>query len=73
MKDYLFTRILEEVDKSGDKIILASATFEVVKGSTLDVHITGSAFETPEKTAKTLAPAVAFKTEDVHHYAEHHV
>jgi small-conductance mechanosensitive channel len=39
MKDHLFTRILEEVDKSDDRIRLASATFEVVPGSTLDVHV----------------------------------
>ena len=39
MKDFLFTRILEEVDKSGNRIRLASATFEVVQGSTLDVHL----------------------------------
>ena len=30
VKDRLFTRILEEVDKSGDRIRLASATFEIV-------------------------------------------
>ena len=41
MKDHLFTRILEEVDKSEDRIRLASATFEVVTGSTLDVHLSG--------------------------------
>jgi small-conductance mechanosensitive channel len=39
MKDHLFTRILEEVDKSGGRIRLASATFEVVPGSTLDVRL----------------------------------
>lgn len=39
MKDHLFTRILEEVDKSEHQIRLASATFEVVPGSTLDVHV----------------------------------
>jgi small-conductance mechanosensitive channel len=42
MKDFLFTRILEEVDKSGNRIRLASATFEVVQGSTLDVHLPGA-------------------------------
>ena len=42
MKDYLFTRILEEVDKSDDQIRLASATFEVVPGSSLDVHLSGN-------------------------------
>ena len=39
MKDHLFTRILEEIDKSDDQIRLASATFEVVPGSTLDVRL----------------------------------
>ncbi|MEP7362964.1 MAG: mechanosensitive ion channel domain-containing protein [Acidobacteriota bacterium] len=42
MKDYLYTRILEEIDKSGNQIRLASATFEVVPGSRLDVHLTGT-------------------------------
>lgn len=41
MKDYLYTRILEEIDKSGNKIRLASATFEVVQGSSVEVHLTG--------------------------------
>jgi small-conductance mechanosensitive channel len=41
MKDHLFTRILEEIDKSNNQIRLASATFEVVQGSTLDVHVAG--------------------------------
>jgi len=40
MKDHLFTRILEEVDRSENRIRLASATFEVVPGSTLDVTVT---------------------------------
>lgn len=39
MKDHLFTRILEEIDKSDNRIRLASATFEVVPGSTLDVRL----------------------------------
>ncbi len=39
MKDYLFTRILEEIDKSENQIRLASATFEVVPGSSVDVHL----------------------------------
>ncbi len=43
MKDHLFTRILEEVDKSDNKIRIASATFEVVQGSTLDVHLPDAA------------------------------
>lgn len=42
MKDHLFTRILEEVDKSNNQIRLASTTFEVVSGSTLDVRLSGS-------------------------------
>ena len=50
MKNHLFTRILEEVDKSGDKIRLASATFEVVSGSALDVKIVG---DTPGAAAGT--------------------
>ena len=41
MKDHLFTRILEEIDKSNNQIRVASATFEVVQGSTLDVHVAG--------------------------------
>lgn len=39
MKDHLFTRILEEVDKSENRIRLASATFELVQGSAIDVHV----------------------------------
>ena len=39
MQDHLFTRILEEVDKSNDRIRLASATFELVPGSSLDVSV----------------------------------
>jgi len=39
MQDHLFTRILEEVDKSHDRIRLASATFELVTGSHLDVSV----------------------------------
>ncbi len=49
MKDHLFTRILEEVDKSDNQIRLASATFEVVTGSTLDVHLSGGGDELPAK------------------------
>lgn len=41
MKDHLFTRILEEVDKSNNQIRLASTTFEMVPGSALDVHLSG--------------------------------
>ena len=39
VKDQLFTRILEEVDKSGDRIRLASATFELVNMPRLDVDV----------------------------------
>jgi small-conductance mechanosensitive channel len=39
MKDHLYTRILEEVDKSNNQIRLASATFELVPGSVLDVNL----------------------------------
>lgn len=39
MKDHLFTRILEEIDKTENRIQLASATFELVQGSTLDVRV----------------------------------
>ncbi len=41
MKDHLFTRILEEVDRSDNRIRLASATFELVAGSELDVRLKG--------------------------------
>lgn len=37
VKDRLFTRVLEEVDKSGNRIRLASATFELVGVPSLDV------------------------------------
>jgi len=37
VKDQLFTRILEEVDKSKDRVRLASATFELVGIPKLDV------------------------------------
>ena len=36
-KDKLFTRILDEVDKSDGKIVLASATFEIVPTSELNI------------------------------------
>jgi len=39
MKDHLFTRILEEIDKSEGRIRLASETFELVPGSALDVNL----------------------------------
>ena len=41
VKDRLFTRFLEEVDKSDNKIRLASATFEVVNLPRLDVRFGG--------------------------------
>ncbi|MEO8052757.1 MAG: mechanosensitive ion channel domain-containing protein [Acidobacteriota bacterium] len=47
MKDHLFTRILEEVDKSNNQIRLASATFEVVPGSTLDVRLSDAEHRGP--------------------------
>jgi small-conductance mechanosensitive channel len=37
-KDRLFTRMLEEIDRSEKKIRMASATFEIVPGSTVDVQ-----------------------------------
>lgn len=37
VKSLLFTRVLEEVDKAGDRIRLASATFELVNIPKLDV------------------------------------
>jgi len=37
VKDQLFTRVLEEIDASGDRIRLASATFEVVNLPKLDL------------------------------------
>ena len=40
VKDELFTRILEEVDKSADRIRLASATFELVNLPRLDLSFT---------------------------------
>lgn len=38
-KDRLYTRFLEEVDKSGDRVRLASATVEIVNLPTFDVAI----------------------------------
>jgi hypothetical protein len=51
MKDHLFTRILEEIDKSGNRIRLASSTFEVVPGSVLDVNL----FQSGDNEAGTKA------------------
>jgi hypothetical protein len=39
VKDRLFTRILEEVDKSGNRIRLASATLEIVNLPAFDVAV----------------------------------
>jgi len=41
-KDRIFTRILEEVDRSNNRIRLASATFEVVGVPPLTVNVEGS-------------------------------
>ena len=38
-KDNLFMRILEEVDKTGGKVKFASATFQLVEGSELNVNL----------------------------------
>src|SRR5260370_7394161 len=38
-KDYLFRRILEEVDRTLNRVRLASAPFDLVSGSTLDVRL----------------------------------
>jgi hypothetical protein len=38
-KNLLFRRFLEAVDASGERIRLASATFELVPGSFLDVRV----------------------------------
>jgi hypothetical protein len=40
-KDILFTRILEEVDASGGKIALASATFHLVEAPVINVRMAG--------------------------------
>jgi small-conductance mechanosensitive channel len=41
VRDRLFTRILEEVDKSQDRIRMASATFEITNLPRLDVDVPG--------------------------------
>ena len=43
MKDHLFTKILDEIDRSESQIRLASATFEVVAGSMLDIQLSRKA------------------------------
>lgn len=42
VKDRLFTRILEEVDQSNDRVRLASATFEIVNLPRLDIETSGN-------------------------------
>lgn len=49
MRDHLFTRILEEIDKSDNRIRLASSTVEVITGTTLDVHLSGDKDLLPEQ------------------------
>ncbi len=39
VKDRLFTRILEEIDKSGERIRLASSTFEITNLPRLDIEL----------------------------------
>jgi hypothetical protein len=39
-KDILFTRILEEIDATGGKVALASATFHLVDAPVLNVRMT---------------------------------
>lgn len=39
VKDQLYTRILEEIDRSGDRIRLASATFELVNLPRMDIDM----------------------------------
>ena len=46
-KDRLYTRILEEVDKSKNYIRLASATFELVGMPPLDVKLDGKTVKVP--------------------------
>ena len=41
VKDRLFTRVLEEVDKSDNRIRLASATFEITNLPRLDIDVPG--------------------------------
>lgn len=41
VKDRLFTRILEEIDRSSERIRLASATFEITNLPRLDVDVPG--------------------------------
>lgn len=39
LKDYLFTRILDEVDATHGRVALASATFELVGAPSLHVNV----------------------------------
>ena len=39
IKDRLFTRILEEIDKTKGQVAMASATFEIVGAPPLDVRV----------------------------------
>lgn len=39
-KDELFFRVLEEIDRSGGRVALASATFQIVETPVLDVRLT---------------------------------
>jgi hypothetical protein len=38
-QDQFFTRILEEIEKTGGKVTLASATFQVVEAPVIDVRL----------------------------------
>jgi hypothetical protein len=42
-KDALFTRILDEVDKTEGRVALASATFHLVETPVIDVRLTDRA------------------------------
>lgn len=45
-RDQLFTRILEEIDKTNGKVAIASATFQLVEGSALNVSVTAVSKQT---------------------------
>ena len=40
-KDQLFSRILDEIDKTDGRVALASATFQIVETPVLDVRLQG--------------------------------
>jgi len=42
-KDLLFTRILKEIEATGGKVAIASATFQLVEAPALDVRVTSAA------------------------------